>query len=134
VTAYVRMRLGTESYAAPVGHVLEVAELGEVSPVPGAPSAVLGVRNLRGQILPVIDLALLLGVPRTALPGRLLVAEAAGQRAGFAMDQVSEVGKLDGRWDEAESPLLTAVVLAGEDLVGVLDLPKLFETLEWQPT
>lgn len=134
MTAYVLLRLGTESYAAPVGHVLEVAELGEVSPVPGAPPAVLGVRNLRGQILPVIDLALLLGVPRTAPPGRLLVAEAAGQRAGFAIDQVTEVGELDGHWDEAESPLLTAAVLAGEDLVGVLDMPKLFDALERQPT
>src|SRR5687767_11818247 len=53
----VRVRVGTEDYALPVENVLEVAELGALTPVPGSARTVLGVRNLRGQVIPVIDLA-----------------------------------------------------------------------------
>ena len=58
---HVRLRVGGESYAFGVEHVLEVAELGEIAPVPGAPAGVLGVRNLRGQVLPVFELASVFG-------------------------------------------------------------------------
>ena len=50
---HVRVRVAGEHYALPVEDVLEVAELRAITPVPGAPPAVLGVRNLRGQVLPV---------------------------------------------------------------------------------
>ena len=92
MSVYVRLRVASEAYAIPVEHVTQVAPIGEVTAVPGSSATMLGVRNLRGQILPVIDLALLLGIPRTAPPAHLLVAEAGGRQAGFAIDEVSEVG------------------------------------------
>ncbi len=67
--------MAEEAYAVSVLNVLEVASLGEVTPVPGAPIEILGVRNLRGKILPVIDLAALLGTRRSRPAGRLLVTE-----------------------------------------------------------
>ena len=77
MSVHVRLRVASEAYAIPVEHVLEIADLGQVRAVPGARPELLGVRNLRGQILPVSDLARLLEIPRTVPPGRLLVAEAA---------------------------------------------------------
>ena len=62
--SYVRLSLAAETYAVPVEHVLEAAELAQVRPVPGARPELLGVSNLRGQILPVADLAALLGAAR----------------------------------------------------------------------
>ena len=59
---YVRLRVAAETYAMPVEHVLEVAEIGLVRAVPRARPEMLGVWNLRGQILPVVDLAQLLGI------------------------------------------------------------------------
>ena len=53
---HLRLRVGGERYALPIENVLEVTPLGELSGVPGAGGAVLGVRNLRGQVLPVFDL------------------------------------------------------------------------------
>jgi chemotaxis signal transduction protein len=126
----VRMRVGTEMYAMPVENVLEVAELGDLAVVPGARPEALGVRNLRGQILPVFDLAALFGVRRTDVPQRLLVAESDGRRAGFAIDEVSDVGELPEPAEETESDLLLGAALAGEDLVGVVDVRRLFAALE----
>ncbi len=120
----------TAAYAMAVEYVLEVAGLGDVAPVPGSRPEMLGVRNMRGQILPVVDLALLLGIPQTAPPGRMLVAEAGGLQAGFAIDEVSMVGDLADPVEETESDLLVGATLVGGDLVGVIDVPRVFAALE----
>jgi purine-binding chemotaxis protein CheW len=130
VPIYVRLQVASEAYAMPVEHVLEVADLGDVTAVPGSRPEMLGVRNMRGQILPVVDLALLLGLPRAAPPGRLLVAQAGGHQAGFAIDEVSMVGDLADPAEETESDLLVGATLAGGDLVGVIDVPRVFASLE----
>jgi chemotaxis signal transduction protein len=109
--------------------VLEVANLGEVTPVPGAPREILGVRNLRGKILPVVDLAALLGTRRTEPPGRLLVAESEGRQAGLAIDEVTEVGEFAGPAEEGESALLAGTMLEDGDLIGVLDMAAVLDAL-----
>ena len=110
MSVYVRMRVGGDQFALPVEHVREIARLGDVSPVPGAGEVVLGVRNLRGQVLPVFDLAALLGVAGSGRPSRVVVAEAGGHRAGLAIDAVTDVAEL------------------GDD-VTVIDVPRLFASL-----
>jgi chemotaxis signal transduction protein len=129
VSVYVRLRVAAEALALPADHVLEVAELGEVEAIPRARPEMLGVRNMRGQILPVVDLALLLGIPRTAPPSRLLVVEAGGIRAGFAVDEVIGVGELADPTEETVSDLLAGATLADSDLVGIIDVPRVFESL-----
>ncbi len=129
MSVQVRLRVASETYAMPVEHVLEVADLGQVRAVPGARPELLGVRNLRGRILPVVDLALLLEIPRTAPPGCLLVAEAGGRRAGCAIDEVSEVGELPDPAEETESGLLAGALFGEGDLIGVIDVPRVFDAL-----
>jgi chemotaxis signal transduction protein len=126
----------------PVEHVLEAAGLGRVRAVPGARRELLGIRTLRGQILPVVDLALLLGVHRTLAPTRLLVAEACGFRVGFAIDEVNgigdlgdlaelgETGELGMPAEGIESGLLAGATLSDGELVGVLDVPRVFDSLD----
>jgi chemotaxis signal transduction protein len=130
VSVHVRLRVASEAYAMPVEHVLEVADLGQVRAVPRSRPELLGVRNLRGQVLPVVDLALLFGIPRTVPPGRMIVAEAGGRRAGFAIDEVSGVGELGDPAEETESDLLVGAALGGGDLIGVIDVPRVFDSLE----
>jgi len=114
----------------PVRHVLQVAHLGDVTAVPGSLPQMLGLHNLRGQILPVVDLALLLGIPATTPPARLLIAEAGGRQAGFAIGEVSEVGELADPTEETESDLLVGATLAGGDLIGIIDVTMVFDSLE----
>jgi chemotaxis signal transduction protein len=127
---YVTVRVGTEIYAFPIGNVLEVAALGELAEVPGSGSEVLGVRNLQGQVLPVFDLAHVLGVPRNGRPLRLVVAEQAGRLAGLAVDDVMGVGPLPGPLEDAESEYLAQATLQDGGPVGVVDVGQVFARLE----
>jgi two-component system chemotaxis response regulator CheV len=134
--SYVRVKAAGEAYAVPVDHVLEAAELGQVRAVPGARPELLGIKSVRGQILPVVDLARLLGVHRAAPPARLLVAEARGFRVGFAIDEVTGIGDL-GEPEElsepapgTESGLLAGATLSDGELVGVVDVPRVFDSLD----
>ena len=125
----IRLRVASETYAIPVEHVWEVADLGDVRAVPGARPELLGIRNLRGQILPVFDLALLLGIPRTAPPRRLLVAEADGRKAGLAVDEVSGIGDLPDPSEDTDCDLLAGATLSEGDLIGIIDVTRVLDSL-----
>jgi purine-binding chemotaxis protein CheW len=118
----VRVLAGGEHYAIPVASVLEVAEYGEVTAVPGASSVVLGVRNLRGQVLPVIELATALGLQDSADHQRILIVENDGHLAGLAVNEVVDVGVLGEVTEDVESPSLRGALLVDGALVGVVDV------------
>ncbi|MHB8468899.1 MAG: chemotaxis protein CheW [Gaiellaceae bacterium] len=108
---HVRLRLADEAYAIAVEHVLEVVPYGDVVPVPGSHAWALGVRNLRGEVLPVFDLASAFGAGRTLAPERLLVLEHDGRRAAFTIDDVVDIGPpQDGE-------------------IAIVDVPQLFASL-----
>ena len=69
-------RAGGESYALPMESVREVECVGRVTPVPGAPGFIRGLVNLRGEILPLLDLAALVGKREERPAQRLIVAQA----------------------------------------------------------
>jgi purine-binding chemotaxis protein CheW len=118
---HVRVRVAGEHYALPVEQVLEVADLGEIAPVPGSPSEIAGVRNLRGQVIPVIGLATLLGLSGDE-PSRVVVAESGELRAGLVVDEVLDVGEMPPVSEQVESGFLLGACLVDGELVGVLDL------------
>jgi chemotaxis signal transduction protein len=130
---HVRVRVAGEDYALPVTDVLEVAELGDVTPVPGAPGAVLGVRNLRGTVLPVVDLANVFGLSRTELPARIVVADLGGRTAGLAVDSVVGVEQLPAASQEVESPYLAGAALADGALVGIIEVKSVLDAIGGTP-
>lgn len=119
---YVRVRVAGEQYALPVEHVLEVAERGAVTPVPGAPAHVVGVRNLRGEVLPVVDLASALGLEAAgrAAGERIVVLEEGGRRAGLAVEGLVGVAQLADVSAQEGERFVSATALADGELVGVL--------------
>jgi chemotaxis signal transduction protein len=123
------VRVAEEHYALPVADVLEVAELGDVTPVPGAGAAVLGVGNLRGQVLPVVDLASLIGLP-AGQPARMVIAEHGGRRAGLAVDSVDGVEDLPDASEEIDSRHLAGAALTDGALVGVVDVGSVLDAVE----
>lgn len=118
---HVRVRVAGEHYALPVEQVLEVADLGAIASVPGSPAAIIGVRNLRGQVIPVIDLATLLGLSGDQ-PGRIVVAQSGELRAGILVNEVLDVGELPPVSEQVESGYLLGACLVDGELVGALDV------------
>jgi purine-binding chemotaxis protein CheW len=90
-------RLDKEEFGAPIASVQEIVRVpDELIRVPKAPSFVEGVINLRGTVLPVIDLRLRLGLEQVERTDRqrIMVFLISGVRTGFIVDQVAEVLKI----------------------------------------
>jgi purine-binding chemotaxis protein CheW len=128
--------LGGESYAFPLERVREVVKPGPITPVPSIPEHILGVMNLRGEILPVLDPKRLLGVGvGTATPqGRIIVVKAPGMSVGFLADGVEDAIEVKGSIEpplailpERQARYLQGQVTHEGLLVGVLDVETLLE-------
>lgn len=105
--------------AVPVAQVEYVERLGPLTRVPGAPAFLRGVASLRGQVVPVVDLAERLGLGRRPLAPnmRVLVVQLDGQVVGMAVDDVERVAYL-AEGDVQPPPPVVARVSA-EFLRGV---------------
>jgi purine-binding chemotaxis protein CheW len=125
----VHVRAGGEHYALSVEHVLEVAPVGELTPLPGAPRPFLGVRNLRGEVLPVIDLCGLLQVAGAGAPNHVVIAQSGALRAGLAVESVVGVVELPDADTTTTSAALSGAVLVGDALIGIIDVPRVFAEL-----
>jgi purine-binding chemotaxis protein CheW len=97
---WLSFRIGAQLYAAPLVDVSEVIRDGDITPVPGAAADLLGVRHLRGRIVPVLDGRRRLGLPTLPLADPALVRTVmlahAGQRVGVRVDAVGELLCSDG--------------------------------------
>jgi purine-binding chemotaxis protein CheW len=117
--------------------VQEVARVGEVTPVHHAPACIVGIRNLRGHIVTVLDLRALLELGRvqTSPDNRILIVEGQGEPIGLLVDSVAdtvspETGKLlppPPNLHGVQSRRLLGVCRAGDRLVAGLKLESLLQ-------
>jgi purine-binding chemotaxis protein CheW len=89
----VSFRLGTEEYGVDIAQVQEIIRMVEITHVPRAPHFMEGVINLRGQLIPIIDLRTRFGMSRipATKSTRIVVTEIGTKRVGMIVDSVSEV-------------------------------------------
>ncbi len=135
VTEWVTFHLLDEKYAVNVTHVREVLKNTKISPVPGSPYFVLGIINLRGNIVTVIDthsrLSLAASEPTDAT--RIVVVDMGGQVVGMMVDKVDEVVILkESEIDYApsvgnddSSNFIHGVSQREEELLILVDLDKM---------
>jgi len=92
----VTFRLGREEYGVEITSVQEIIRATDINPVPGAPSYVRGVINLRGKIIPVVDLRkrFAMAAADAADDQRIIVVELGEKRIGMLVDSVSQIIKL----------------------------------------
>jgi purine-binding chemotaxis protein CheW len=86
-------RLAQEEYAISIMKVQEIIRVGQITALPNAPVHVSGIINLRGRVLPVVDMRVLFSMPageRTE-QNRIVVVDIAGKTTGLIVDSVSEV-------------------------------------------
>jgi purine-binding chemotaxis protein CheW len=103
-------RLGAEAYSLRLHEVREIIMVSNITPVPRAPSFIEGVLNLRGEVMPVIDLRERFGLERKTATSlsRIVITPIGGVSTGLVVDSVEEVKTVDQRRLE-EPPRVTAV-------------------------
>ena len=96
-TLHVTFRVGNASYAVPAADVLHLESYDTATYVPGAPAYVAGLVQVRGRLVPVVDLRVRFGLPAIehTIDRRVVVVQVGTRVAGLIVDSAREVVKLD---------------------------------------
>lgn len=137
----VTFTLDDETYGINVMQVQEVLRVTEIAPVPGAPHYVLGIINLRGNVVSVIDTRTRFGLMNKEADDatRIIIIEAQSQIIGILVDSVAEVvdierGEIElapNVGNEETSKYIDGVVSRDSRLLILVDLNKLLSDAEW---
>ncbi len=94
---FVLFKVGEPTYALPASAVLQMESFTSATRVPGAPAHVAGVVQVRGTVVPVVDLRVRFGlpVPPVTLDTRIVVIQSGGRRVALLVDSAREVAQLD---------------------------------------
>ena len=136
---YLGFHVGGESYGIPILKVREIIEYGAVTKVPASPSWIRGVFNLRGSVVPVIDLAVKFGLDPSGVTRKSCIVVVEAERAegrvalGVMIDEVSSVLEYDAAQTERLPDFGTRVrreyllgmgASAGQKFVMLLDIDR----------
>lgn len=107
-------KVGDEDYAISIEYISEIVGLHKITPLPDVPRYVKGVINLRGKIIPVVDMRLRLGIPEREYDERtcIVVVNVEGDLLGLIVDRVNEVTDIPE--DQIEPPP------SGEEVGGLV--------------
>jgi purine-binding chemotaxis protein CheW len=128
ITQLVSFRIGEEEFGVDILMVQEIIRLTNITPIPNAPRFILGMINLRGKIIPVIDLRQRLKIRGNQAGAndrktRILIVEIYNHVTGFIVDSVSEVMKVPVAEIEP-TPHLVVSSIEAEYIKGVVKLPN----------
>ena len=142
IVQWVTFHLEDEKYGIKVMQVQEVLRMTEIAPVPGAPHYVIGIINLRGSVVTVIDTRRRFGLPDVENDDetRIVIVEANNNVVGILVDSVAEV--VDLKISEIEtapnvgndesSKYIQGVSSRENELLILVDVNKLLSDEEWQ--
>ncbi|MAD52982.1 chemotaxis protein CheW [Idiomarina sp. UBA3162] len=141
VLQWVTFQLEQETYGINVMQVQEVLRYSEIAPVPGAPDYVLGIINLRGNVVTVIDTRLRFGLPENEITDntRIVIIESDKQVIGILVDSVAEVvylkkSEIDSAPNvgtEESARFIQGVSNREGELLILVDLDKMLTDEEW---
>jgi purine-binding chemotaxis protein CheW len=141
VLQWVTYRLDEETYGINVMQVQEVLRYTEIAPVPGAPDYVMGIINLRGNVVTVIDTRARFGLPSSEITdnSRIVIIESDEHVVGILVDSVAEVvylrsSEIDSAPNvgtEESAKFIQGVSNRDNELLILVDLNKLLTDDEW---
>jgi len=141
VLQWVTFKLDSETYGINVMQVQEVLRYSEIAPVPGAPMYVLGIINLRGNVVTVIDTRTRFGLETSEVTDntRVVIIESEKQVIGILVDSVAEVVYLRASeidiapnvGNDESAKFIQGVSNREGELLILVDLNKLLSDDEW---
>ncbi len=136
----VTFNIGKEEFGVDILHVQEINRMTHITKVPNAPHFVEGVINLRGRVIPVIDLRLKLKIEKKDYDKntRIIVVEVDNKTIGFIVDSVNEVLRIPANLTEVppdmvsgvESEFIKSVGKLEDRLLILIDIQKVIQTNE----
>ncbi len=134
--------IGGELFAIDLRQVREVCELESVTPVPGMPTSLVGVANLRGTIVPLADLRQSLGGSLSTTPRYAIVVRHEAHQIGLLIDEVPEIRAIypedmldsSGLSVNGGRPFLSRLVRVEDRVSGMLEIPSLLASVEESST
>ncbi len=113
--------------------VREIITMLPLTPLPGTPEAIMGLIELRGEVMTVIDLPMVIGHPRDVGDNdRLIVCEFNGEKSVLRVDQVTEIKRIS--WEQIDTPsdlargmqgITNGVVKTGDQMIILLDYERI---------
>lgn len=141
ILQYVTFRLADETYGINVMQIQEVLRYSEIAPVPGAPHYVLGIINLRGNVVTVIDTRTRFGLTQAEVTdqSRIVVLELEGQVVGVLVDSVAEVVYLKESevetapnvGNDESARFIQGVCNKNGELIILVEFEKMLSEEEW---
>jgi purine-binding chemotaxis protein CheW len=138
----VSFTIGNEEFGVDIHFVQEINRMLQITKVPNSAAFVDGVVNLRGRVIPVIDLRTKLGLEKKEHDNstRIIVVEVTGKTVGFIVDAVKEVLRISKSITEAPPDLVSGVnseyIMAvgklEDRLITLIDLEKILSSNEKQ--
>lgn len=128
---YLTFSLGAEAYAVPIRYVIEINRVLQITPVPDFPSYVDGITNLRGKIIPIINLRRRLGLEVLDFTDTtcFMILSVEDAPFGLIVDSISEVVVIpdeDISPPPAESDFIAGVATIGSKISLVIDCENIF--------
>lgn len=137
----VSFKIGKEEFGVDILTVQEINRMLQITTVPNSPDFIEGVINLRGKIIPVIDLRIKLGMAKNLHDNntRIVVVELKGNTIGFIVDEVSEVLRIPKNITETppeiingiDNDFITAIGKIEDRLLILLDFEKIISSNEF---
>jgi purine-binding chemotaxis protein CheW len=134
ILQFVTFFLRREEFGVPIMRTREIVRVGEITRIPEAPPHVRGVLNLRGRVLPIVDIRTRLGMEAAPVTprSRVILVEAHGRSFGLLVDRISRIARIPAPTIKPPPPealsgradYVTGIAQVGEGLVILIDLDR----------
>jgi chemotaxis signal transduction protein len=134
--------IGEDTYAIPVELLTEIIISQKIFPVPTTPPHVLGVINLRGNIVPIVDIRPALSLPQQTVSGQIAIVKYGPITLGIVVDNVSEVvgvarsgvqsipADYGARAATSRSRFMKGIIQREASVVALLNIERIFEEIK----
>lgn len=134
---YLSFFVKDEQYGIEISHINEIIAMMKITHVPRTPAFVEGVINLRGSIIPIVDIRGKFGLEKKEhdMNTAIIINEVTGMNIGFIVDRVEDVLTFDDKalseppkfGSHIDTSFIQSVAEVGTDVILILDMEKIFE-------